>query len=96
VVLDYGSSDLIPTTRAVLAAGGTVASIVDAAARDELGGHYVWVRPSSADLDALTALVEAGDLRVDVAQVFELADSAAAHELSETGHVRGKVVVRID
>jgi NADPH:quinone reductase-like Zn-dependent oxidoreductase len=96
VVLDYGSSDLIPTTRAVLAAGGTVASIVDAAARDELGGHYVWVRPSSADLDALTALVEAGDLRVDVAQVFELADSAAAHELSETGHVRGKVVVRVD
>ena len=96
VVLDYGSSDLVPTTRAVLATGGTVASIVDAAARDELGGHYVWVRPSSVDLDALTALVEAGDLRVDVAQVFELADAAAAHELSETGHVRGKVVVRVD
>ncbi|QCB94695.1 NADP-dependent oxidoreductase [Cellulomonas shaoxiangyii] len=95
VVLDYGSDDLVPTTRAVLADGGTVASIVDAAARDELGGHYVWVRPSTADLDALSALAEAGQLRVDVAQVFDLADAAAAHEASASGHVRGKVVVRV-
>ncbi|ROS30507.1 NADP-dependent oxidoreductase [Cellulomonas sp. PhB150] len=96
VVLDYGTPDLVETTRALLAPGGTVASIVEAAARDELGGHYVWVRPSSADLDALTALIEAGSIRVDVAEVFELADSAAAHRLSEGGHVRGKVVVRVD
>lgn len=95
VVLDYGSDDLVPTTRAVLAEGGTVASIVDAAARDELGGHYVWVRPSTTDLDALSALADAGQLRVDVAEVFDLADAAAAHEASAAGHVRGKVVVRV-
>ncbi|WP_309134725.1 NADP-dependent oxidoreductase [Cellulomonas sp.] len=95
VVLDYGSDDLVPTTRAVLADGGTVASIVDAGARDELGGHYVWVRPSTADLDALSALADAGQLRVDVAEVFDLADAAAAHEASAGGHVRGKVVVRV-
>ncbi len=95
VVLDYGSDDLVPTTRAVLAEGGTVASIVDVAARDELGGHYVWVRPSTADLDALSALADAGRLRVDVAEVFDLADAAAAHEASASGHVRGKVVVRV-
>lgn len=95
VVLDFGSDDLVATTRAVLAEGGTVASIVEAAARDELGGQYVWVRPSSADLDALSALADEGRLRVDVAQVFDLADAAAAHEASQTGHVRGKVVVRV-
>jgi NADPH:quinone reductase-like Zn-dependent oxidoreductase len=95
VVLDYGSDDLVGTTRAVLADGGTVASIVDTAARDELGGHYVWVRPNSSDLDALTGLIDAGAVRVDVAQVFDLADAAAAHEASQTGHVRGKVVVRV-
>jgi NADPH2:quinone reductase len=87
---------LVATSRALLAVGGTVASIVDAAARDELGGHYVWVRPSTEDLDALTALIDAGTVAVDVAQVFELADAAAAHEASQTGHVRGKVVVRVD
>ena len=35
-------------------------------------------------------------MTVDVAEVFELADAAAAHRASETGHVRGKVVVRVD
>lgn len=95
VVLDYGSDDLVATTRAVLAEGGTVASIVDAAARDELGGHYVWVRPSTADLEALARLLDDGAVRVDVAQVFDLADAAAAHDLVAEGHVRGKVVVRV-
>lgn len=95
VVLDYGTPDLVATTRALLAPGGTVASITDAAARDELGGHYVWVRPSTADLTALGELADAGRLRVDVAQVFDLADAAAAHDASATGHVRGKVVVRV-
>jgi len=95
VVLDFGADDLVGTTSALLRPGGTVASIVDARARDELGGHYVWVRPSSSDLDALTALVDAGKVKVDVAQVFDLADTAAAHEASQTLHVRGKVVVRI-
>ncbi|NUU17124.1 NADP-dependent oxidoreductase [Cellulomonas humilata] len=96
VVLDFGGDDLVGTSNALLADGGTVASIVDAAARDELGGQYVWVRPSTSDLDALTALIDAGTVKVDVAEVFELADAAAAHEASQTGHVRGKVVVRVD
>jgi len=95
VVLDYGSDDLVATTRALLAPGGTVASIVDAAARDELGGHYVWVRPSSTDLAALGELLADGRVRVDVGQVFELADAAAAHEASATGHTRGKIVVTV-
>lgn len=95
VVLDFGGDDLVETSKALLVDGGTVASIVDAAARDELGGLYVWVRPSTEDLDALTGLIEAGTVSVDVAEVFELADAAAAHEASQTGHVRGKVVVRV-
>ncbi|WP_028045955.1 NADP-dependent oxidoreductase [Cellulomonas sp. URHE0023] len=96
VLLDFGGDDLVATARGVLAADGVVASIVDAAARDELGGHYVWVRPSTEDLDALTALLDAGTVTVDVAEVFELADAADAHRASQTGHVRGKVVVRVD
>ncbi len=95
VVLDYGSDDLVPTTRAVLAEGGTVASVINTAARDDLGGHYVWVRPSTTDLDALTRLIDDGAVKVDVAQVFELADAGAAHDLVAEGHVRGKVVVRV-
>lgn len=95
VVLDYVGGEAIDTAPAVLAPGGTVASIVDARARDELGGHYVWVRPSSQDLAELAALADAGHLTVEVAETFPLERAADAHRASATGHVRGKVVVTV-
>ncbi|GGM16631.1 NADP-dependent oxidoreductase [Promicromonospora citrea] len=95
VALDLVGGDAVATSAAVLAQGGTIASITDATARTEHGGHYVWVRPSTADLDALTELFDAGKLSVEVAQVFDLADTADAHRASESGHTRGKVVVQV-
>lgn len=95
VVLDYIGGEALATTPAVLRDGGTVASVVDAAARDELGGHYVWVRPDVEGLTELARLADAGQLTVDVAEVYDLADAAKAHEASRTGHVRGKVVITV-
>ncbi|MGY4645180.1 NADP-dependent oxidoreductase [Cellulomonas sp. URHB0016] len=95
VILDYGSDDALATAPQLLAPGGTIVSIVDRRALTDLGGLYVFVRPSTSDLEVLADLVDAGTLRVDVAQVFDLADTAAAHEASATGHLRGKVVVRV-
>ncbi|MDR7384566.1 NADP-dependent oxidoreductase [Promicromonospora iranensis] len=95
VALDFAGGEAVATSAEVLADGGTIASITDATARTEHGGHYLWVRPSTADLDALTALFDAGKLSVEVAQVFDLADAAEAHRANETGHTRGKVVVRV-
>jgi NADPH2:quinone reductase len=95
VALDFAGGEAVAISAEVLAAGGTIASITDASARTEHGGHYLWVRPSTADLDALTALFDAGKLSVEVAQVFDLADAADAHRANETGHTRGKVVVRV-
>ena len=45
--------------------------------------------------DEVAALYTAGEYRVEVAQVFPLAEGAAAHALSEAGHVRGKLVLEI-
>ncbi|ASR03945.1 NADP-dependent oxidoreductase [Gordonia rubripertincta] len=95
VVLDYVGGDAIDSVPDVLRAGGTVASIIDARARDEFGGEYVWVRPDSADLAELARLGDAGDLEPEIAQVFDLPDASAAHERSQSGHVRGKIVVRV-
>ncbi|ETK33818.1 NADP-dependent oxidoreductase [Microbispora sp. ATCC PTA-5024] len=53
----------------------------------------VSVRPSAADLAQLTALVEAGRLTLHVDQVIPLDEVAKAHELGETGHVTGKIVL---
>lgn len=95
VVLDYVGGDALDSVPDVLRDGGAVASITDARARDDFGGHYVWVRPDSADLAALARLGDAGDLKPEIAEVFDLADAAGAHESSQSGHVRGKIVVRV-
>jgi NADPH:quinone reductase-like Zn-dependent oxidoreductase len=95
VLLDFVGGGAVAAGAEILADGGTIASIADPTARTEHGGHYIWVRPSVAGLDALTALFDAGKLSVELAQVFDLADAADAHRASETGHTRGKVVVRV-
>ncbi|MDV6306260.1 NADP-dependent oxidoreductase [Gordonia amicalis] len=95
VVLDYVGGDALDSVPEVLRDGGTVASVIDARARDEFGGLYAWVRPDSADLAELARLADAGDLKPEIAEVFDLADAAGAHERSQSGHVRGKIVVRV-
>jgi NADPH:quinone reductase-like Zn-dependent oxidoreductase len=95
VALDYVGGEAVAVSADVLAPGGVITSITDAAAREEHGGIYAWVRPSTADLEALGALFDEGVLRVEVAQTFDLADAADAHRASESGHGRGKVVVTV-
>ncbi|NED60952.1 zinc-binding dehydrogenase, partial [Streptomyces sp. SID10244] len=91
----YVGGDALDSVPDLLRDGGTVASITDARARDEFGGQYVWVRPDPADLAQLARLGDAGELKPEIAEVFDLVDAAGAHERSQSGHVRGKVVVRV-
>jgi len=53
------------------------------------------VKPRGGNLEKLNALIEAGKVRPVIERVFSLDDIADAHRLSETGHVRGKIVVKI-
>lgn len=94
VILDYVGGSAMDTVPALLREGGTVVSITDARARDEHGGQYVWVRPDVAGLTELVGLVEQGVVRVEVSQVFDLDHAADAYRALETGHGRGKIVVR--
>jgi len=47
-------------------------------------------------LSQVTELIEAGKFLLPVARTFALDEIADAHRLSETGHVRGKLIVLID
>jgi len=47
------------------------------------------------DLDLLAHLAAQGRLRPEIEEVFPLEEIRAAHEASESGHVRGKIVVRM-
>lgn len=53
------------------------------------------VKPRGGDLEKITALVEAGKIHPVIERVFPLEEIAEAHRLSETGHVRGKIVLQI-
>lgn len=68
-------------------------SITDAVGVLNLGGVYVFVRPSPDDLSALATLIDAGDIRVDVADTYPFDQAAKAYRRLEEGHVRGKVVL---
>ena len=46
-------------------------------------------------LAEITQLIDAGQVKVVISQVFPLAEVAAAHRESETWHVRGKLVLEI-
>lgn len=46
-------------------------------------------------LQQLGQLAESGDLQPQVGKVFSLTDAAAAHAASETGHGRGRIVLRV-
>ncbi len=59
----------------------------------EVRGIDLFVRSDAAQLARLVALVDAGELRVDVAQRVPLAELGDVHVRAAAGTLRGKVVV---
>jgi NADPH:quinone reductase-like Zn-dependent oxidoreductase len=43
----------------------------------------------------LVELMKSGKLKVTIHQVLPLAEAAQAHQISEEGHVRGKLVLQV-
>jgi NADPH:quinone reductase-like Zn-dependent oxidoreductase len=55
----------------------------------------VFVRPNGEELDELARLYDEGRLVVELQEVLPLEEAARAHEVSEAGHVRGKLVLTL-
>ncbi|MFW7413552.1 NADP-dependent oxidoreductase [Demequina sp. SO4-18] len=94
-IIDFAGGDSLDDTAALLAPEGVVASIADPRAASEYGGHYIWVRPDSADLAEIAGLIDDGHVRVEVAGSYPLEATADAYRELERGHVRGKLVVTV-
>ncbi|WP_328401384.1 NADP-dependent oxidoreductase [Nocardia sp. NBC_00403] len=93
VVLDLVGGEYGSRSLPVLAPGGRLidAQGDDAEADPRYRRHYVV--PSGTGLEEITAAVERGELRVEIDQVMSLSEVAKAHQLSESGRVRGKIVL---
>jgi NADPH:quinone reductase-like Zn-dependent oxidoreductase len=101
VVLDSFSGEIRARSWKVLKKGGILVSILGPPpAEEEAAAHGVratmmWVRGDADQLARIAALLDAGRIRVHVDAVFPLAEAARAHQLSATGHVRGKIALEV-
>ncbi|MDA0226081.1 MAG: NADP-dependent oxidoreductase [Proteobacteria bacterium] len=100
IVFDTVGGEVQTRSAQVLRKAGVLVSIL--ALQDEAGlrakgvePRYVFVAPNAAQLGVLARWADAGVLRASLAEVLPLEQAARAHELSESGHVRGKIVLRI-
>ncbi len=78
---------------------GTVIPMTDdlteQARRAGITATWIAVAPSRPQLEALSALVEAGQLTPHVSQTFPLEQVADAHRAQETGRTVGKIVLTL-
>jgi NADPH:quinone reductase-like Zn-dependent oxidoreductase len=51
--------------------------------------------PSTEQLSRIAQLVADGDVRVEIAELIPLTEVRRAHELSESGHTRGKIILTV-
>ena len=69
--------------------------VLAALARKQATGELVANQPRQEWLTEMAQLIDAGQVKVFVSQVFPLEQVAAAHRESETWHVRGKLILEI-
>jgi NADPH:quinone reductase-like Zn-dependent oxidoreductase len=92
------------TTASLLGAireGGTLVTIAGAAPEEDAKARGIRAEglvssPSADQLSQIAQLISDGDLRVEIAEMIPLDDVRRAHELIESGHVRGKLVLSLE
>jgi NADPH:quinone reductase-like Zn-dependent oxidoreductase len=101
VVVDTVGGEVAAHSLSVLKPGGilvTVAGVADAEAaaargvRTEAVAHPAETRPI---LEELAKLVASGDLKPEIQHVFRLEEAAQAQAASETGHGRGRILLKV-
>jgi NADPH:quinone reductase-like Zn-dependent oxidoreductase len=98
VVFDCVGGEVLEKSADIVKKKGRLISIVEDPAglgRADFQAEFVFVAPNRAQLTELAHMVEQGRLKTHLSQVFPfgLEEARRAHELSESGHTRGKMVL---
>lgn len=99
-VIDTVGGELEPRSWPVLKKGGVLVEVAGMASEEMAKEHGVRVgaftsQPTTAVLQEISTLIEAGTIHPEVGRVFPLSEIVQAHALSETGHGRGRIVVKV-
>jgi NADPH:quinone reductase-like Zn-dependent oxidoreductase len=100
VVLDPIGGETQNRSWKVLKKGGILVSIVASPSTEEATKHGVRSALISANADTsvlgeIAKLIDSGKLKPIVETVLPLSEARKAHELNESGHARGKVVLKV-
>ena len=99
-VLDTLGGDVLARSLRVLKKGGIVVSTLDEPSAKDLARYgvraaHVVAKADSGQLTQIARLIDACEVKPVVETVLPLAEARRAHEMSQAGHVRGKIVLRI-
>jgi len=100
VVLDTLGGDTRQRSWPVLKKGGILVATLGISSEEipqqhDVRGEGMMVHPDADQLSQISDLIDSGNVRPAVTTVLPLAEAARAHELSQTGHVRGKIVLQV-
>jgi len=100
VALDAVGGEVTASLLPVVRDGGGLVTIAaappDEAARERgVRAELLVTSPKPEQLARIAELVETSKVHVEIAEVMPLGDVRRAHELSESGHVRGKLVLTV-
>lgn len=101
VVLDTLNGDTQQRSWDVLKKGGFLASTVppppseDTAPEHGVRAQFVSSHPSKEQLTEIAKLIDAGQVKPTIDTVLPLAEARQAQEMSQSGHTRGKIVLKV-
>jgi NADPH:quinone reductase-like Zn-dependent oxidoreductase len=100
VVLESVGKETLARSYGVVKNGGILVSLLGPPDQAELDKHGVRgaaleVEPNSAELVEIGKLIDEKKIKVIVSQTFPLTDAAKAQEQADSGHTRGKIVLKV-
>jgi NADPH:quinone reductase-like Zn-dependent oxidoreductase len=100
LVLDLIGGETQERSWSVLKKGGVLLSLVQTPSVEKakaLGVRAAFVagHPSGAQLAEIAKLIDSGELKLTIDRILPLSEVRRAHELSKSGHTRGKIVLRV-
>lgn len=98
-VIDTVGGDVLEQSYGLLRSGGRVVTVAGQHNQEKAKEHGVEAlqsgRGSAEKLGEIAKLLSSGKLTARVGEVFDLSKAADAHDLSQTGHGRGRILLKV-